>query len=302
MPLVTYYDMFYRGSNELARIYRGDHIIVWEPGGHDYHGDYFTIEALGSGNIVWGLDTGKTVQYSKNGGGWTTMDANTVIQVVSGDNVRFKGTNSEYGSETIASSARFNVKGNIMSLTDGDSFETATTVAGSAFSSLFKDCTLLQSAENLILPATTLANCSYCSMFQGCTSLTKGPQLPATDLEEFCYGGMFFGCTSLTTAPQLPATTLEDYCYQFMFAGCTSLTTAPELPAPIMKQSCYASMFEGCSALQEVRCYAMLAETNCFRNWLYGVSATGTFYKVEGIPYPSGGSGIPSGWTVVELD
>lgn len=290
-----------RGADELERVYRGDHIIVWEPGGHDYSHDYFTIEALGNGNIVWGLDAGKTVQYSKNGVNWLTMDGNTVIQVSTGDKVYFKGTNPSYG-ESIASSASFNVKGNIMSLIYDDSFETATAVGGSAFSALFSGCTLLRSAEHLQLPATTLSNCSYCMMFNSCTGLTKAPELPATSLAEFCYGGMFSGCTSLATAPVLPATTLADYCYQGMFLGCTSLVAAPVLPAVIMRRGCYATMFQGCTSLQEVKCLAMLAETNCFQNWLLLVSQTGTFYKVQGIQYPSGGDGIPSGWAVVDLD
>lgn len=33
----------------------------------------------------------------------------------------------------------------------------------------------------------------------------------------------------------------------------------------------------------------------------YGVSPTGTFVKKAGVDWPTGNSGIPSGWTVVEV-
>ena len=237
-------------------------------------GTPFTIEALGSGNITWKLDT-KTVQYSKNGGSWETRNSATTISVVRGDEVRFKGTNQDYYGNSISSTAQFNVKGNIMSLTNGDEFVIADTVNAYGFYSLFSGCTYLVSASDLILPATTLANSCYYYMFSGCTSLTTAPELPATSLTSSCYlrmfsnctglttapelpattlgrncyNGMFTNCKSLTTAPELPATTLAPYCYDFMFLYCTNLTTAPELPATTLAEFCYQSMFNGCTSL-----------------------------------------------------
>ena len=46
---VTDYDMICRGSSELARVYRGDHTIVWEPG------DWYVEEVTG-GTLVSGVD------------------------------------------------------------------------------------------------------------------------------------------------------------------------------------------------------------------------------------------------------
>ena len=177
----------------------------------------------------------------------------------------------------------------------------ATTLADDCYYGMFSGCTSLTNAP--VLPATTLAYECYRSMFNGCTSLTKAPELPATTLAYACYHDMFRGCTSLTEAPVLPATTLDNYCYQTMFLGCTSLTKAPVLPATTLTNYCYQSMFYGCSSLNEVRCKisstisSSSIGSNYAKNWLEGVSSTGTFYTNAGAKWPSGASGIPTGWT-----
>ena len=297
--------------------------------GLDYNKNYtkipFTIEVLGSGNITWALGD-KTVQYSKNGGSWGTMTKNTTISVVEGDEVQFKGTNTNYSENTISSTSQFNVKGNIMSLTDGDNFKTADTVNASGFHSLFKNCTYLVSAGDLKLPATTLADNCYTRMFQGCTSLTTTPELPAMTLANSCYYNMFRECTSLittpelpamtlanscyremfaacsnlTTAPELPATTLVDSCYIFMFYYCTSLTTAPELPATTLVNNCYRFMFGNCSRLNYIKAmFTTTPSTTYTFSWVDGVAASGTFVKNSAAQWNvSGTNGIPSGWTI----
>ena len=94
-------------------------------------------------------------------------------------------------------------------------------------------------------------------------------------------------------------TNVVDYCYSTMFEGCSSLTTPPVLPASTLANSCYKSMFYGCSNLKSVTTYANnISATDCIKNWLNGVSTTGEFYNLGGATFPSGASGIPSGWTV----
>ena len=177
----------------------------------------------------------------------------------------------------------------------------ATTLATNCYGFMFSGCTSLTEAPEL--PVTTLADYCYYYMFNGCTSLTKAPELPATTLTNNCYNGMFSGCTSLTKAPELPATTLTDYCYNGMFSSCTSLTKAPELPATTLTDYCYGYMFEGCSSLNEVRCQmpstisSSSIGSNYAKNWLEGVASTGTFYTNADADWPSGVSGIPTGWT-----
>ena len=176
----------------------------------------------------------------------------------------------------------------------------ATTLAQKCYSLMFWGCTSLTSAP--ALPATTLADYCYQSMFHGCTGLTQAPELPATTMASYCYDGMFQLCTNLATAPALPATTLADWCYYAMFNDCTSLTTAPEFPATTLTTGCYNSMFRGCRNLNYVRCLATdISASNALYNWLANVSSTGTFYKKASVTYPSGASGIPSGWTVTNV-
>ena len=177
----------------------------------------------------------------------------------------------------------------------------ATTLNAGCYVGMFCDCASLKEAPEL--PATTLSYRCYENMFFGCTSLTKAPKLPATTLDENCYYGMFLGCTSLENAPALPATTLAVGCYQHMFEGCTSLKKAPALPATTLAVRCYQSMFGGCSWLNEVHCNmpssysSSTIEKTYAYSWLKNVSSTGTFYTNADANWPSGASGIPTGWT-----
>lgn len=165
---------------------------------------------------------------------------------------------------------------------------------------MFQGCTSLITAPEL--PATTLSDYCYDDMFYGCSSLTSAPELPATTLAEYCYDSMFSGCESLTTAPELPATTLADGCYNSMFQDCTSLTTAPVLPATTLTGNCYFNMFCYCTKLKYIKMLATnVSASYCLTYWTKGVSSTGTFVKHPDMnSLPTGTSGIPSGWTVVD--
>ena len=304
----------------------------------DFSTEPLTFNITSGGSINWTVlgSSAKTIEYKLNDGNWASITSNTEgakITVYSGDKVQFRGNNAQYcdGNSSYnmfsGSTAEFEVEGNIMSLINSENFATLTTLeSGFTFVRLFSDCTGLTSAENLILPATTLAYYCYGGMFIGCTSLTTAPELPATKLADLCYAMMFHGCTKLTTSPELPATTLAGYCYQYMFQGCTSLTTAPvlpatalteacyvsmfagctlltkapELPATTLAYGCYASMFQDCASLNYIKCLATdISATDCTNYWVYGVASTGTFIKAAGIEsWPTGGDGIPSGWTI----
>ena len=176
----------------------------------------------------------------------------------------------------------------------------ATTLANDCYDCMFIGCKSLVTAPEL--PATILKAFCYLDMFAECTSLVTAPELPATTLVKGCYEGMFWGCTSLVTAPELPATTLAQWCYQNMFNGCTNLTTAPELPAIKLAYECMHYMFAGCTSLTTVKILATdISAKFCLYGWLYRVSPTGTFIKKSSVEYPVGESGIPEGWTVVNI-
>ena len=144
----------------------------------------------------------------------------------------------------------------------------------------------------------------YDKMFSGCTGLVTSPKtLPSTTMANWCYRTMFADCTSLTTAPEiLVMNASSQQSFNGMFFGCTSLTTAPELPATYLYSAAYDGMFDGCTSLNYVKCLATnISASNCTRNWLNGVSATGTFVKDATMSsWRTGASGIPDGWQVVD--
>lgn len=205
----------------------------------------------------------------------------------------------------------------------------ATTLANQCYQYMFENCTSLTRVSSL--PATTLASQCYADMFYGCTSLTQAPSLPATTLARQCYQGMFWNCTALTQAPDLLVETLTNRnssCYANMFQGCTSLVNPPVIAATRTSQSCFYSMFkdctslirspklipssispsgykymfQGCSSLREITCLATsFYDATCTTDWVSGVAATGIFYKSPNMTsWPTGDSGIPSGWTVID--
>ena len=260
------------------------------------------FEALEDGTFSFSKDG---LGYSlDNGTSWTTLSAGSSTPTITkGSKVLWKGDYKGTGSSNygrFSSTGKFNVSGNIMSLTYGDDFEDKIDLTGSnyCFNKLFYGCSNLIDASNLILPATTLAKSCYSGMFQGCTSLTTAPELPATTLADDCYNSMFKECTSLTLAPELPATTLAKSCYYNMFYKCTSLTLAPELPATTLVRYCYAYMFLSCSKLNYIKAmFTTVPSSTYTSNWVKGVSSTGTFVKNADATWNvAGNNGVPTGW------
>lgn len=270
-----------------------NHVIEGVEPPHDYSLDYLTFNILTSGTILWdaeGSNATKTIEYSINDGTWTSVTSTgsgVAINVIAGDSVRFRGSNTQYCNANknnyshFDGTATLNIEGNIMSLVAGDNFADVTTLPGTwVFCQIFKNAKVI-SAENLILPATTLTN--------------------------DCYRAMFSMCTELTVAPQLPATTLATECYWYMFEGC-AITIAPDLLATTLVNKCYGHMFVGCSNLNYIKCLATsgVNDTNLV-TWVgmknaetttLGVASTGTFVKDTNTTWKIGLSGIPTGWTI----
>lgn len=203
----------------------------------------------------------------------------------------------------------------------------ATTLATNCYYGMFSNCDKLENTPDLpattlatgcykhmfsatgitslpALPATTLADECYYNMFMSCEGLTSIPKnyLPATSLSSGCYFSMFAGCKYITSAPDLPATVLKTDCYNHMFRDCIRLTTAPDLPATTLVTRCYQDMFNGCSDINYIKVYATNWNSNNALNWVSDVEETGTFYKPSSNnSIPSGVSGIPDGWTIVNF-
>ena len=116
------------------------------------------------------------------------------------------------------------------------------------------------------------------------------------------FRNFFSNCTGLTSAENLilPSNVLP-YCYNWSFQSCTKMTIAPTLPAKSLARGCYSRMLRINPNLAYVKCLATSGiNTTNTENWLNNVSSTGTFVKAEGTTWPTGTSGIPSGWTVVD--
>ena len=250
----------------------------------DYSKQYFTIEALESGNISFGIPSSVyLLKYRKNNEQWIETTDAVQIPVTNGDKIQIScicdAFSKYYCSSIFDIDVPYIVYGNIMSLLYGDDFKDKTdlTEKNTSFRYLFANNKTLKNAENLILPATTLANNCYYSMFENCTSLVTTPELPATTLANNCYSYMFYGCTSLVTAPELPATTLADLCYQGMFNSCTSLNKVTMLATDI-------SAFD------------------CLQMWLYNVAPEGTFVKHPDMTSlsPDSEYGVPLGWELMD--
>jgi hypothetical protein len=198
--------------------------------------------------------------------------------------------------------------GNVMSLAASSNYGEVTTIPNQYFFlSLFRNNQHIKNhpKELLLLPATTLKEGCYEYMFRN-SSLSTAPELSALTLANSCYEYMFADCSSLTNVPvKLPATSLKERCYYYMFCNCILLEKAPVLPATTTEIDCYKGMFYGCSKLNYIKCLARKIGTNaenCYMNWTYGVSQTGTFVKHNDCidAWRDGTSGIPSNWVVEE--
>ena len=312
--------------------------------------DFFTITALASGdiqisipgNVILQSQDGKefipfkSISYSKDLINWKTEYPKSTIRgkefdgyrtinipVNKGDKVYLKGdalcwytscdgtsTRGSYNNLHIASTAKFSISGNILSLFYGDNFKNYNTFPKipsgeygnynpQHFSFVFFGSTLLYDAQELKLPNDATELC-YQSTFQRCKSLVQAPALPATTLATRCYNQMFTNCPSLTQAPELPATTLAEGCYYNMFYGCYKLVQAPELPATTLVNECYSNMFRDCRNLNYVKALftSNPNELSSLMDWLGNVSPTGTFIKSKDATWTNEQAKIPTGWTV----
>jgi len=263
---------------------------------------YFTVELLANGSFLWkmlGSDASYTIEYSKNGGSWTSITSSTdgvSLTGVSGDKFRFRGNNVRY---TINSSTynrnysyfdftvKCNIYGNIMSLINGDNFVGTSLTSSNtyAFCSLFKPTntakgSYLNDASGLILPIGSTTGC-FRAMFASSKTMINGPKEVRL--------------TENGTATHV--------CY-YMFQDCDMMEVGPDLPTENNTgQYIYQQMFNGCNILKSVKCMLnnpTFTNTGTCLNMFYNVTTTGTLYKNPTATWgTTGRSGVPTTWTVV---
>ena len=291
--------------------------------------DFFTITALASGdiqisipgNVILQSQDGKefipfkSISYSKDLINWKTEYPKSTIRgkefdgyrtinipVNKDDKVYLKGdalcwytscdgtsTRSSNNNLHIASTAKFSISGNILSLFYEDNFKNYNTfpkIPSGEYGSynprhlpyVFFRSTFLYDARELKLPNDAPELCYY-GTFQGCTSLkfpmkslpalspkmmaytsmfqesgiVETPEILAEEVEASTFKQTFYNCKSLTKCTSsLKPKLLYSQSYNQMFKGCTSLVEAPEIQATHHDASGnyhMGQMFSGCTSL-----------------------------------------------------
>lgn len=271
----------YVGSTPAQAIYIGS-TLIWPttPTEHDYSNDYFTIVSLEDNNVIYfGV---KDAAYSKtisvstdNGNTWTDYTSSeplndsfvfgtSIASLNTGEKILIKGNNTNYCNNVLDERNNY------------FSSEKRFNVEGNIMSLIYGDNFIGQT----ILPDESYI---FARLFD---------QVSATNLHK----NTVVSAENLILPP-----TLRTGCYYKMFYLCTLLTTAPVLQATTLVTACYENMFNGCSSLNYVKCLASETESGSHdqtNNWLRDVSSSGTFIKDANTTWPSGESGIPSGWTI----
>lgn len=280
--------------------------------------NYLCFTALESGTFTLTIDANLStsalqyIEYSLDGNAWVKTDnvnsqsvVITTPTIANGNKVYWRGignqlANNFSGNPSIFSSTcRFDASGEVMSLLKSKNFTKNRNVGNSAFARLFKDCSTIVNAKDLIIEIGSIGsyglqemfiNCTslittpyinnlngalaFNAMFKGCTSLvevTYDLPVPPT-VSNRVYRSMFEGCTALVKTPNLPLTEFGDNAYLSMFRGCTSLVQAPLiLPATSLKNICYSYMFYGCTSLVNAPALPATSLTKgCYQNMFYG--------------------------------
>lgn len=330
----------YIGSTSYSKAYVGD-VQVW-PMSTDYSKQYLTFEILSGGTIMFKTDKPassitREIQYSINNGQWATFNSsgNTGFTVTAGDKVRLKGVNARYctlGNTSPratfqASTAVFNVYGNLMSMIYGDSFIGQDTLDAGGYNFVgFFGSAKVVNAENLVLPMDVIPERGLLNFMIQSPTLEYGPkEIPATSIGDMGMQGAFARCKKLIKASEysvktvgasglsqtytdcyslveppsiLPIETMGSYGCFSMFANCSGMTTAPVLPAATIPAYGYRYMFRYCRHLNYIKCLATSLGSNACAGWTQSVAATGTFVKASGSTWTIGSNGIPRGWVV----
>jgi hypothetical protein len=269
----------------------------------DYSKQHLTFKAIEDSTFKL---TSTACRYSLDGGKtWNSLSAGKNTPTVpAGNKIMFKVTmnptiSSSKGIGTFSSTGKFNVEGNIMSMLYGDDIADKNDLTGkdSVFRTLFKGCTKVVEAHNLILPATTLASNCYSSMFSGCTSLTTTPELPATTLAYCCYSSMFSGTNVLPDCSNIDFTNeaiVESGGLSCLFSG-TKVTDDDlynilpinmetgnyYLPVTTLAPHCYDTMFYNCKSLTTApELPATTLADYCYYNMFRGCSSLTTVHTL----------------------
>ena len=146
----------------------------------------------------------------------------------------------------------------------------------------------------------------YNGTFSHCFGLRYARiQFNASGLTDQECGHMFTHCVNLLEGPaELPPAVTGQSCTN-MFFCCKALRRGPKLPAKTINiDRSYCFMFKDCNKLNYVWCDATSGNNpnRCTFMWLTNVSKTGDFYKNPDTTWGRNDGGIPSSWTVHDIE
>ena len=231
---------------------------------YDYATQYLTFRPHGDTTfqIVY-CDHSNPIYYSLDSGStWTSLAIGTNSPVVhSGETIMWK------------CNAHNNTTGEVSEFaSSGSTWEVEGNVMSLLFSDNFSGQTSIEGNADYI----------FAYMFNGCSGMTSAENMVLPTILGGRYGDIYG-------------------CFVYMFSGCTSLTTAPTISATTLTTASCGAMFYGCSSLNSVTCLATTITNKATSHWLDGVAASGTFTTPSSTQWESGVSGIPEGWTRVNI-
>lgn len=229
---------------------------------------YFTVEALGSGNITVTIPAAITtdfvtsLSYAVNDNDWTDVTNTneditfTIDNVKIGDKVQFKGIANSMATTSVAvanyltttvkirPSFKWSAKGNIMSLLYGDDFRDKTELTTTfTFAYFFYEDTNLIHSKDLALPAITLTKCCYQRMFRFCSNMVDIPELPAKNVAERAYHQMF-STTGVKVTPAYNWNQVDDNgCYSMFYNA--AVERAGDVTVNITKKQAIMFLYGG---------------------------------------------------------
>jgi len=202
--------------------------------------------------------------------------------------------------------------------------------ATSLFEAMFYGCHSMKTPPvigpiEFNLTAGSISQYVFDSMFAFCSAMTSAPDLSqitfTKGISSYFFRNTFQQCKSMTTLPfsAFPSSTsVYTSVFSGMFQYCEKLTSAPDLNYPMTFNSntsyIFRQLFYGCSKLKSVKCNFAggLNYTGNTSDWLYGVASSGNryFYKnpntstgstTGATQWARNTSGIPNGWTVLDI-
>ena len=199
-----------------------------------------------------------------------------------------------------------------------------TAVGDYAFRSCFLGCFALTKVPSMNV--ASVSKYAYQDCFAGCKGITNCPEFASSSLSEGCYKGMYSRCTALTKVPTInvssvPARAFEqtfynctgltqgpdintefagDYAFNGLFSNCTSLSRTGTMNISYIGNDSLGGMFQQCTSLSQITLLTITpgSQTNITSN----VAASGTFKKNSQSTWQRGVNGIPTSWSVVNVE